>query len=169
MSGERPPNLTLGGRGGTNQAAANVDDYRKIVYGKIFDMIDRDGGGSLEPDELKDALAALGEFLTDEEVKDMINEIDGDGSGSIEKDEFYKLIQSRIRDNAFFTAALKSFELFADTHEEYLTQKDFMYIVDLANKQTEKFEVESVLKDLPWDDEGKLHIQNFLTEFFEAL
>ena len=163
---ENKGEIMLGARTGANNA---MKTDKKNVYMKIFQMIDKDGGGSLDHVELKQALADLGEHLTTEDVKDMIAEIDQDGNGTIEMDEFLMLIQQRIKDKNFFEACIKSFHLFAETNEAYITQKEFMKIVAAAKKESNRFEIQAIMRELPWDKDGNLPINEFLSEFFGDL
>eukprot|EP01051_Picozoa_sp_SAG22_P011775 SAG22_NODE_1162_length_5301_cov_1.628604_9_plen_218_part_00 len=57
-----------------------------------FLMFDKDGDGSIGPDELGSVLNNLGENATDEEVNGMLVAADEDGSGEITFDEFYKVM-----------------------------------------------------------------------------
>ena len=162
----KPQEITLGARQGANPG---MKADKKNVYKKIFEMIDKDGGGSLDQGELKRALADLGEKLTDEDVMDMIAEIDKDGNGTVELDEFLLLINNRISDNTFLDSCVKAFGLFAETNEAYITQKEFMNIVAAAKKESNRFEIQSIMKELPWDKDGNLLIKDFLTDFMEEL
>lgn len=51
---------------------------------QAFKVFDRDGSGSISPEELRQALRQLGEFFSEEEINDMISHADLDGNGSID-------------------------------------------------------------------------------------
>ncbi|EKX53121.1 hypothetical protein GUITHDRAFT_64687 [Guillardia theta CCMP2712] len=68
----------------------------KIVEAKqIFDTYDQDGGGSIDAQELKEALAAADVEMSEEEVASLLEEYDEDGSGTISFEEFCQM-QVRI-------------------------------------------------------------------------
>ena len=87
----------------------------------------------------------------------------------MEFDEFMLLINNRINDNKFLESCVKAFGLFAETDENFITQKEFMNIVASAKKESNRFEVQNIMKELPWDKDGNLIIKDFLTEFMEEL
>ena len=87
----------------------------------------------------------------------------------MELDEFLLLINNRISDNTFLDSCVKAFGLFAETNESYITQKEFMNIVAAAKKESNRFEIQSIMKELPWDKDGNLLIKDFLTDFMEEL
>ena len=163
------PSVFIGARQGNAPGKTSLDYGRKIMYDKVFDLIDEDGGGELEPAELKKALAALGEELSDEEIMDMIKEIDVDGNGSIDKDEFFVLVQSRIKDAKLLDSVLKALELFCEEDEEHITQTEFVQIIQFGNPLASQRDVELIMSELPWNDEGKLNIQKFMLSFMEEL
>lgn len=61
-----------------------IDEVMEIK--KSFDLFDYDGGGSIDPKELKENINALGIEAKAEAVWHMIAEIDTDGSGMLEFD-----------------------------------------------------------------------------------
>lgn len=48
---------------------------------KVFDV---DGSGTISPDEIYKLMASLGENLSEEEIKSMVQEVDKNGDGSID-------------------------------------------------------------------------------------
>ena len=61
---------------------------RNNIY-EIFRKFDADGGGTLDPDELRVLLDELKVPMTDEELVELFDELDEDGEGGIDFDEFY--------------------------------------------------------------------------------
>jgi calmodulin len=55
---------------------------------KMFDAMDRDGGGSLDRKELAMGLFALGVWLAPTELQALLATLDQDGGGDIDPEEF---------------------------------------------------------------------------------
>lgn len=51
---------------------------------QAFNIFDRDGSGTINAEELKQVMKALGEDLSEVEIDEMIREADTDGDGSID-------------------------------------------------------------------------------------
>jgi len=61
---------------------------RHNIY-EVFRKFDADGGGTLDPDELRVLLDELNVPMTDEELVELFEELDEDGEGGIDFEEFY--------------------------------------------------------------------------------
>lgn len=51
---------------------------------EAFRIFDRDGSGTINAEELRDVMKALGEDLSSAEIDEMIKEADKNGDGSID-------------------------------------------------------------------------------------
>ena len=62
---------------------------------EAFKVLDKDGSGSISESELRQIMNNIGEDVTDEEIKEMMNEADLDGDGQVSFKEFAAMIQFR--------------------------------------------------------------------------
>eukprot|EP01052_Picozoa_sp_SAG31_P007365 SAG31_NODE_351_length_17237_cov_7.010445_9_plen_114_part_00 len=78
-------------RSGTlNEASLNnVEQAHKAIIRELFELMDEDGGGSLDHGEIKKLAKSMGAKLTDEELNTALVEMDADGSGEVDFGEFY--------------------------------------------------------------------------------
>ena len=60
---------------------------------KIFDMLDSDGGGVLDTDELRAAFERMHTGLSLNELTQIINIFDADNTGRIERGEFVEVMR----------------------------------------------------------------------------
>lgn len=84
-----------------------------IEFREIFNLVDRDRGGSITKFELGELMDTLGIDTSPEEIDLMINEIDQDSDGEIDFEEFVAVMSRKV--NATYTAeqvknAFKAFE-----------------------------------------------------------
>ena len=61
-----------------------------------FELFDKDNSGSIDANELRDAMKALGIYLKMDQITQLIQRIDKDGSGVVEFDEFMALMAEKI-------------------------------------------------------------------------
>ena len=72
---------------------------------KIFDEIDTDKSGTIECDELLQALKKAGKNPSNDQVKKLLATYDADKSGNLSFDEFHKMIKEWDKVNADEAAA----------------------------------------------------------------
>jgi len=94
--------------------AVNDDELRKI-----FRQFDSDGSGSIDHNELNDAMRMLGVKCTPNSAKKVLASIDKDGNGTVEWDEFHSFF-SRVSD----PAELKS--LLSEANQRFLDYKQMV-------------------------------------------
>ena len=76
------------------------DPYQELTstqiaaFRQVFDMVDKDGGGSIDADELYGAMKDLEPSLKLREIREIIEELDRAGNGTIDFDEFLYMMTS---------------------------------------------------------------------------
>ena len=58
-------------------------------------MFDKDGGGSISPDEIKQILS-FGQNLEEKVINDIIKQVDANGDGEISYEEFAQMMLKNI-------------------------------------------------------------------------
>lgn len=83
-------------------------------FKEVFDLMDRDKGGTLGTDEVKQLMDLLGMKIKPEELDQLIREIDSDGSGEVDFEEFLQ-VMARPQDLPYTRAdVMRSFKMFVD-------------------------------------------------------
>ena len=81
----------------SKQSSSKETDLRRA-----FEIFDADGNGTIDKNELRQAMERLGERLTDADLDQMMNEADTDGNGEIDfkgmnmKKEYFKYFKSDV-------------------------------------------------------------------------
>ncbi|CAM9622573.1 unnamed protein product, partial [Phaeothamnion confervicola] len=105
------------GVGGSAQTAsmatAKLSADELAEFREIFNLVDRDGGGTITKEELGELMETLGIDASPEELEMMITEIDQDNNGEIDFREFVAVMSRKV--NASYTSdqvkgAFKVFE-----------------------------------------------------------
>merc|ERR1711970_455838 len=79
----------------TTMAKHGLTEDQVAEIKEAFDLFDTDGSGSIDTNELKVAMKALGMDAKSDEIRKLINDIDSDGDGTIDFDEFLAMMTAR--------------------------------------------------------------------------
>ncbi|ETV85884.1 hypothetical protein, variant [Aphanomyces astaci] len=82
--------------------AQELSENEIAEFREIFNLVDRDRGGSITKAELGELMDTLGINTSPEEIDLMINEIDQDSNGEIDFDEFVAVMSRKV--NATYSA-----------------------------------------------------------------
>lgn len=134
----------------------------------VFRHFDADGSGSIDVEELGDVFAAMGQNLSEDEIKALMAQADEDGSGEMEFEEFLLLMCSNFgASHAFDQDLLEGFHRYdpmqtgmiacADLAQFVrelvglnLTDEEIAEVVDVAHERGDGF-IEYMKWDALWD------------------
>mmetsp|Transcript_22118 Transcript_22118/g.48542 ORF Transcript_22118/g.48542 Transcript_22118/m.48542 type:complete len:157 (-) Transcript_22118:297-767(-) len=83
-------------------------------FKEVFELVDTDGGGSIEAPEVRDLMVLLGMRPSLGEVEAMIKEIDIDGNGEVDFEEFIQVMAGQQKTSYTKSELLRAFRLFQD-------------------------------------------------------
>ncbi|KAK3285208.1 hypothetical protein CYMTET_7179 [Cymbomonas tetramitiformis] len=94
-----------------------TEEERDAEILRMFQEIDEDGSGEVEPDEIVQSLKKQGVSITEQEVKKMITIFDPNGDGSIDLEEFSGVMKSNPEAKDWFSQ-LKEQKAMQDVFKE---------------------------------------------------
>jgi Ca2+-binding EF-hand superfamily protein len=145
--------------------------------GNIFDSFDRDKSGSVDRDELDQAMDMMGMDIKPSELDLMIAQVDTDGSGTISFDEFLLLYYNQANENKPYAVPLKimgsfSFEtvqefrkVFQDLDTDNSGTVDVDEIATMFKKlgeKTSRKKIVEMMAEVDTDGSGFIEFQEFL-------
>jgi len=98
------------------------DQIKEFI--ELFNQFDKDGTGSLNWYQFKACLSALGEDVSDDNVKKIIHEVDKDGNETIDRDEFIEYMTKKRSDSDSKEDIIAAFKDIADG-------RDFVTLAEL--------------------------------------
>eukprot|EP00770_Monocercomonoides_exilis_P013637 MONOS_13584.1-p1 / transcript=MONOS_13584.1 / gene=MONOS_13584 / organism=Monocercomonoides_exilis_PA203 / gene_product=Calmodulin / transcript_product=Calmodulin / location=Mono_scaffold00849:20847-21606(-) / protein_length=220 / sequence_SO=supercontig / SO=protein_coding / is_pseudo=false len=86
----------ISGKDGSNSASGDKTEGKDAMFSdltdeellELFTVVDADGGGTIDRDELKEVMMKLKVASSEAEMERIINQIDEDGNGEIDPEEF---------------------------------------------------------------------------------
>lgn len=74
----------------------NLSEETLSEFREIFNLVDRNGGGSISKDELSELMRMLGMEVGSAEIGAMISEMDSDANEECDFEEFVKLMSKKV-------------------------------------------------------------------------
>ena len=133
-------------------------------FREIFDLVDKDKGGSISSEELADLMSTLGINASRDEIRTMVSEIDADGNGEIDFDEFVQVMSRKV--NADYTSdqvkrAFRTFSLGAPSGMVSLDAvKDAL--LNYCTEKLDKEQVEELVAQLETNADGFLNYEEYV-------
>merc|ERR1712205_24297 len=117
-----------------NMAKHGLTEDQVAEIKEAFDLFDTDGSGSIDTNELKVAMKALGMDAKSEEIRKLINDIDSDGDGTIDFDEFLAMMTARKQGEDTRTISFKNLKRVCQELGENMTDDELKEMMDWADK-----------------------------------
>ncbi|CAK69979.1 unnamed protein product (macronuclear) [Paramecium tetraurelia] len=134
------------------------EDVIKIK--ECFDIFDDDKSGAISPNELKNAIVALGMEQSIEDIVNMIQDLDQDGSRQVDFEEFLQIFgfQGSIEDEEVLTDLYKQFD---SSKEGKITYEDFKRINELVSERYTDQELREMVQFADLNNDGALNWDEF--------
>ncbi|CAI2383066.1 unnamed protein product [Moneuplotes crassus] len=131
-------------------------------FKEAFSLFDHDENGSVSISELGDVLRALGQNPTDNELRDMVNEIDEDGNGTIEFMEFLILLTSKSKEMSQEEEITEAFKILDRERDDYVSLKEIKFFMrKVAHIKLSNAEAEAMLNYADSDGDGMVTFEDF--------
>lgn len=128
---------------------------------EAFDLFDTDGGGSIDPKELKAAMTSLGFEAKNQTIYQMISDLDADGSGAIDFNEFLNMMTARMSDKDTREDIDKVFKLFDDEKLGHITIKNLRRVAKELGETMDDNELLEMIDRADSDGDGLVTFEDF--------
>lgn len=132
----------------------------------LFDMLDKDKNGSIDPHELKDAFTELDLDLNIKTIYQIMAELDDDQSGMIEFPEFYKLWLGKVPNPNSRLSIQKTFDLFDLNNDGKITINELKLIANYLGEELEEEEFSDMFKKMDQNEDGFVMFEDFYQILF---
>merc|ERR1719453_858316 len=128
---------------------------------EAFELFDTDGSGSIDANELKTAMRALGFQPKTEEIKRMLTDLDVDGNGTVEYEEFEGLMAGKMGSKNPKEELLKTFMIFTDGGDKITCANLCAIAKELGESLTED-DLQEWIEEADTDGDGQINESEFL-------
>jgi calmodulin len=111
---------------GSSATPEEIAEFREI-----FNLVDLDGGGSIDSEELRELMDLLGMQASEEEMGAMLQEIDSNGTGEISFEDFVRVMSKKVVPEYTAEQIIRAFQKFApkDCPPHMITQDALVQVL----------------------------------------
>jgi centrin-1 len=128
---------------------------------QAFELFDTDGSGTIETQELKIAMRALGFEPKQEEIDKMVRDVDDDGSGSVDFPEFLDMMAHKLLNRNPVEEINKAFKLFDDDNTGRVTFKNLKRVAKELGERLTDEELQEMIDEADRDGDGEVNNDEF--------
>ena len=154
----------------TKQKEFNPKNYEKngltedevLEIKEAFDLFDTDNSGTIDTEELKQALTNLGIDAKNQTLQNMMNDIDKNQSGTIDFDEFIQMMTAKMSDKDTPEDLRKVFYLFiGDDNADKIELKHLKRVAKELGENMSDDELNEMIVRADTDKDGKVSFEEF--------
>jgi len=139
-----------------------LTDDQLADYREAFNLFDQDGDGKVTTQELGEVMKNLGQNPTDEELRDMINELDRDGNGTVEFNEFLAHITAKQTEADDEDEMQQAFKVFDKDGNGFIAPDELRQVMSSLGESLTDEEVEEMIKEADTDGDGQINYMEFV-------
>ncbi|KAH3852884.1 hypothetical protein DPMN_095405 [Dreissena polymorpha] len=143
-----------------NAIGLNKDTVNAI--GDVFRLLDVDGSGYLDSQELETALKHMGVDITKEEVDELVKKIDQDGNGTVDMFEFSQMVAQKMQVYDPEKELRDAFAVFDKNGDGKVSVEEIREVVESLGGKMTNAEVESMLVDVDENHDGYIDYDEFV-------
>eukprot|EP00123_Amoebidium_parasiticum_P009941 comp19792_c0_seq1/m.23754 comp19792_c0_seq1/g.23754 ORF comp19792_c0_seq1/g.23754 comp19792_c0_seq1/m.23754 type:complete len:599 (-) comp19792_c0_seq1:63-1859(-) len=135
------------------------------VYKQAFNLFDQDHDGVVSSSELNKVFKAMGQNLTEQELRLLVAEADLNGDGVISLDEFIGLMQRRMRHarEAATGEEMKAiFQVIDKDGDGHICAAELKHIMVSLGEKISDEQIDQMIKEADTDGNGKIDYNEFI-------
>uniref|UniRef100_A0A4D5R9R9 Calglandulin n=1 Tax=Scolopendra viridis TaxID=118503 RepID=A0A4D5R9R9_SCOVI len=144
-------------------AEYGLTDEQVAEFKEAFMLFDKDEDGTITSSELGVVMRSLGQRPTENELRDMVNEVDVDGNGTIEFNEFLQMMSKKMKDSDSEEELREAFRVFDKNGDGFISASELRHVMtNLGEKLTDE-EVDDMIKEADMDGDGLVNYEEFVS------
>lgn len=140
----------------------NLTEEQIAEFKEAFQIFDKDGDGSITTKELGTVMRSLGQNPSDEEVRQMIEEVDEDKSETIDFKEFLGLMAKKMKETDAEDELLEAFKVFDRDGNGKISAHELRYVMLSSGEDLTEQDIQEMVMEADIDGDGFIDYQEFV-------
>lgn len=131
-------------------------------FKEAFQIFDKDGDGLITTKELGTVMRSLGQNLSEEELKTMIEEVDTDKSGTIDFQEFLGLMAWKMKETDIEEELVEAFKVFDRDGNGLISAHELRFVMSTSGEQLTEEDIEEMIREADENGDGYIDYEEFV-------
>merc|ERR1719297_797162 len=158
MKGQKPM-PPQGKKAGRRPSQLSKDELQQLRA--AFKFFDKDGNGTVEPEEISEVMKVLGVNLTLEELTDIMSNLDENGDGVMDFNEFVMMMDRRMSINSQRAEIEQTFKVFDKNGDGKITFDELKEVLTQLGENVTDKDVADMIKEADTNGDGAIDFDEF--------
>lgn len=131
-------------------------------FKEAFLIFDKDGDGSISVKEIGTVMRSLGQNPSDDELKNIVDEIDQDGSGTIDFKEFLNMMAKKIQELSMEDDLIEAFRYFDMDGKGLISTIELKHVLSNSGEKLSEDEIDDIIREVDTDCDGYIDYKEFV-------
>ena len=131
-------------------------------FKEAFQIFDKDGDGLITTKELGTVMRSLGQNLSEDELKAMIEEVDTDKSGTIDFQEFLGLMAWKMKESGIEEELIEAFKVFDRDGNGLISAHELRFVMSTSGEELSEEDIEEMIREADENGDGYIDYEEFV-------
>jgi len=129
---------------------------------EAFSFFDKNDDGEISTDEIGGVMRTLGYAISDEELKDIMNDLDENGDGIMDFDEFVVMMDRRMSATSHIEEIRETFKVFDKKGDGKIDAEELKETLTSLGEEVTDKDVEAMIRDADKTGDGCINFAEFM-------
>ncbi|XP_055297240.1 calmodulin-like isoform X2 [Sitodiplosis mosellana] len=131
-------------------------------FKEAFMLFDKDEDGTITMAELGVVMRSLGQRPSENELRNMVNEVDINGNGTIEFNEFLLMMSKKMKVAEGEDELKEAFRVFDKNNDGLISATELRHVMTNLGERLSDAEVDDMIKEADSDNDGFVNYEEFV-------
>eukprot|EP01083_Nonionella_stella_P136817 416473_1 len=144
---------------GRRQSEIPVKELEELK--QAFALLDKDGNGTVEPEEIGAIMKKLGLDLSTDEITDIMASLDENGDGVMDFDEFIIMMERRLSINSRNLELQQTFNIFDKKGDGVIDFDELKEVLTMLGEDVTDKDVRDMIKEADLNNDNVIDFNEF--------
>lgn len=146
----------------TGRRQSQLSSEELLQLKAAFKFFDKDGNGTVEPNEIGEVMNVLGLDVSDEDLADIMVDLDENGDGVMDFDEFVAMMDRRMSIRSQRAEIEETFKVFDKNGDGKITFDELKEVLTLLGEEVTDKDVRDMIREADLNGDGAIDFEEFM-------